>query len=627
MPSRTTLKRDISFGPLLVLAINAIIGTGIFFVPAIAASVAGPASIFSWILVALLAIFISMCFAELSGMYPKCGGVYEFTKHAFGESIGFLVGWIGWVVANITAAMLVVGSFNYLATLVPMTHTQILIFSMLFVVIINIVSTRGIKLSVKVLLIFAAVTILSMWLLISWGIYHVQVQNINPIFTNLPTASILFAMVFVLETFFGWETVTYLAEETKDARHKIPKVMIYGTIAVVLLALGVVVIALGVLPWQTLANSTSPLADVAYAFMGSMGANIVALLIFLNIMGAAAAWIITTPRLIFALARDKLLPPLFGKLHAQHKTPVNAIILQTILTCFVISSGSYMLLLKVLLPLAIVMYSGVILSVPTLRLAEPDMKRTFKVPLGEPLPIVVVAFLIFLMHYIEANILALGFFFILVGVPMYLFMAMQYNPSISKKLLDFSTFLTRKTYDKWAPKELRERILRHLGDLEDKVIMDFGCDIGMLSIELAVRMGKKGRVHATEVSSKNIKAAKKLAREKNVHDRISFILEDPKSRHRFHSDIKGLDGVVSVGTLGYLPNPEKALKEIHRRMKRGGKVYFVDYDHLFRIVPSQSWLEDDKSIEQMFKRVGFSVTVEREKKILWDVLHIYGEKR
>ena len=118
------LKKSISFSVLILLAINAIIGTGIFFVPGIAAAIAGPASIISWIAVAVIAMLIAACFAELVGMFPKAGGVYEYTKQAFGEFGGFLVGWTSWLVANVTIAMLAIGCLAYLSAFFPILAAE-----------------------------------------------------------------------------------------------------------------------------------------------------------------------------------------------------------------------------------------------------------------------------------------------------------------------------------------------------------------------------------------------------------------------------------------------------------------------------------------------------------------------
>ncbi len=621
------LKRDIKFGPLLLLAINAIIGTGIFFVPAIAAGVAGNASIISWILVSIVSIFIAMCFAELSSIYPKCGGVYEYAKNAFGETTGFITGWTGWIVANITVAMLVVGSFSYLAEIVPIPNHIRIIIAIAFVVGMNLVNIRGIDLSIKVLLVFAVATILALWFLISWGVYSVNVSQLINVF-NVPAGKIFIAMVFILETFFGWETVSYLSEETKNPKKVIPKAMIYGTICVVLFAIAIVAVVLGVLPWETIAASESPLVKAAQVFMPPALINFVAILIFLNIIGGATAWIITTPRLIFALSRDGLLPKTFSKVHHKYKTPVNAIILQTVLTSLILLSGSYFLLLKVLLPLAIVMYIiGAILPVAKLRISKPTAERTFKVPFGTILPLLITVLLLTLMTHIELDIIIMGGFFILLGLPMYYLMALSTKPKIVKEFIDISDFFMHYTYDMWVPKKIRKQIKTHLGELKGKKILDFGCSTGNMAVELAKEVGEKGKVHATEISMGSLNFAKKHAKKHNVHKNIIFLLEDPSKRHEFHRAIDKMDGVVSIGTIGYLNEPDKVLHELNRRIKPKGKVYFVDYDHVFRVMPTQKWLSSNKEIKKKFRKHGFDVKIDREPGMLWEVIHIYGKKQ
>ena len=264
-------------------------------------------------------MLVAACFAELVGMFPKAGGVYEYTKQAFGEFGGFMVGWISWIVANVTIAMLSIGCLEYLNVFIDMSHTTKTIIALCIVALINIVSFRGIDLSVKVLLLFSIVTIMSLWTLMSWGIYYFDASKLQ--FLDIfPKVSIVIAMVYILETFFGWETVANLAEETKDAQHVIPKVMMIGTVAVIILAIGVVSVALGAVDYQILAESTAPLTEVANTIMGTTGGLIITALIFLNIFGGAAAWIITAPRLIFALARDGLLPNSLGKIHPKYQT-------------------------------------------------------------------------------------------------------------------------------------------------------------------------------------------------------------------------------------------------------------------------------------------------------------------
>jgi len=108
------LKRELSFKAILLITINSIIGTGIFFLPSVGTKYAGPMSIISWIIMSVIAIYISMCFAELVSMFPKAGGVYEYSKQAYGRFTSFLIGWITLIAGNITIVMLVVGAIQYI---------------------------------------------------------------------------------------------------------------------------------------------------------------------------------------------------------------------------------------------------------------------------------------------------------------------------------------------------------------------------------------------------------------------------------------------------------------------------------------------------------------------------------
>ena len=427
------LKKELDFHLLLLLGINGTIGTGIYFVPGIAAAIAGPASIISWIAVGIIAIFIALYFAELSSMFPRSGGVYEYTKNAFGNFFGYTVGWIGWLVANITIAMLVLGSVDYLSAIVPISAFYKVVFALVFIIFVNYISYNGVGVGVKLILLFAVIAIMILWFILSIGMYHTSLSNFSPLFPSslfhLGMLPVFVAMLFILETFFGWETVSYLAEEAKDPKD-LPKTMIYSTLFIVALALGVVTVALSIVPWETLAESVSPLATTVSMFAGNIGFIIITIGIFINILGTGAAWIIATPRLIFALSRDRLLPRSLSEVHEKYGTPHNAILFQTILSSFIVISGSYLYLLKVLLPLAIFMYAMVLFSVSKLRFSKPDLERGFRAPLGKVMPIIIAIIILVLAAYIEPSIILAGALFTLMGLPIY----------VLTKLRDSETF-------------------------------------------------------------------------------------------------------------------------------------------------------------------------------------------
>ncbi|MBT3582304.1 amino acid permease [Candidatus Woesearchaeota archaeon] len=620
---KTGLKATIPFSILLLLGINAIIGTGIFFVPGIAAQLAGPGSLISWTLVAIIALIIAACFAELSSMFPKSGGVYEYTKQGFGEFAGFMVGWTSWIVANITIAMLAIGALDYFGAIIEVSYIQRLIIAIIFVVGMNFVSYRGIDMSVKVLLFFAVCTILSLWTLLTWGVYYVSASNLMPL-SIFPKVSIVIAMLYILETFFGWETVTYLAEETKDPAKTIPKVMMWGTAAVVLLALGVVAVTLGAVNWEVLANSATPLLEAANIFMGQSGARLIAVLVFLNILGGAAAWIVVTPRLIFALGRDKLLPDVLSRIHPVHQTPYYAIAVQTVLTIIILLSGSYKLLLEMILPLAIFMYSMVIVSVTILRFTKPHLERPFKIPFGKILPIITAMILLFLAGGIEFQTTISGVMFVMIGIPLFLLEAMLYKPKLVKKILSLSVGITSRTTDFWLTRKTRRYIKYHIGDIKGKNVMNFGTDVSKFTVELSKLIGDSGKLCVTHASKDHIDATKELAEKHKLNNMIYYV--ENEARHVIHPKLKDFDAIVSVGVLGYIQDPHKVIATLGKRVKKGGKIYFVDYTNLLKIMPEQKWLHDVEGIKRMFAQAGFKVNVSRHKGLLWNTIHICGKK-
>ena len=376
----TELERVAGFKAMIFLCINAIIGTGLFFLPSIGASYAGPASIVSWIIVGTSAIFMSFIFAELVGMYPKAGGVFEYAKQAFGEFESFMMGWISWLVANVTISMLIVGGIYYL---LPGTHFILkIIISSIILILFNVVSYLGMKTSVKILIFFSLLTLLIPSVLIIAGIPRIDLSNFKP-FIVYPISSLFIAMFYISETFIGWESITFLSEEAKNPRKTMPKSIIISTAIIVALSILLVFVSLGVMNWRDFSRCSAPFYDLSKILFGTIGGEIVSLSIFAIIIGAAASWIVSTPRLLMAMAREKLFLKSCKSIHEKFKTPHTAILFQTIVSFFVIllGLGDYKLLLSLLLPLVIIMYLIVIATFIKLR-ERTDIKRPFRSKIG-----------------------------------------------------------------------------------------------------------------------------------------------------------------------------------------------------------------------------------------------------
>ncbi|MBW2975774.1 amino acid permease [Candidatus Woesearchaeota archaeon] len=623
------LKKVLNFPVLLLIVINSIMGTGIYFLPAVGARYSGPMSIISWVIMSLIAIYISMCFGELVSMFPKAGGVYEYSKQAYGRFTSFLIGWITLIAGNVTIAMLVVGAIQYL--LPYNLPFQKAVISLTFILIFNYIAFRGMKTSSFMLVTFSVITLTAAFSLIVPGLIKMQPSNFTPFFV-FPVSAIFLTLYFIQETFFGWESATFLAEETKNPEKVMPMALIIGTICIALISLLFVVTSLGNIPWQVFSGSTAPLSDLGKIHFGDIGKYVFTLWVYMAIIGAVAAWVVSAPRLVLAMARDRLFLTQFSAIHHKYHTPHKAIMFQTLVTSLlvIIGLGAYRTLLLMLLPFVLIMYIAVLLALVILRFKRPGLKRPYKAPFGTVGPVIVVFIMVSLLfawvvieeEAIKLVVLALSF--IALGIPLYFLLELYYNPKTIRKTNNLLAYLVLWTERLALPLGVRKEIIGLLGNIKGKTVLEFGCSVGTLTMHLAEEVGKSGRVFATDISEKDIKIAEgRLAKKGHRHVKV---IHDIQHHHRVHPDVPTIHTAVSVGMIGYVKDVKNVLRHLNRRMKKGHRVCFLDYDKFFDIIPNKAWLGDDKKIKRIFRESGFDVKVKRKQGFAWKYIFIYGKK-
>ncbi len=624
------LKRVLGFWVTLSLAISSIMGTGLFFGMGIASRYSGNASILAWVIMSIVAIYISMYFAELVSMYPMAGGVYEFSKHAYSRFLSFLMGWIAWLVGNLTTALLIVAAIDYLVPDPSLALLKIGI-SIGFILLLNTVAFYGIELSAISLVVFAFISISVLASIIIPGLFFITPEKYSPFFIS-GAASMLVTMFLIAESYFGWESATYLAEETKDAQRIIPIAIILGTVIVGILGILVTAVSLGIIPWEILALSDAPLSMVSERIFSNFGVNVINIGIFAALIGSAASGIITMPRLILALARDKLFIAQLSTIHEKYKTPHKAIIFQTIVSLLVfgMTFGRYRQLLSLLLPLGLLMYFAIVLAVPILRFKEPNLPRKFKVPFLAIGSLILMALLIGITiawaqtDPTAVNTLKLGLSLIIVGVPIYFLLKMYYDPSAIISINNSLAYITLLTEKIILPKSTREEILALLGDISNKKVLEFGCSVGTLTMHLAESVKPGGKVYATDLATRDLAITRRRLK-KRGHSHV-IVVHDEHQVNRVHPSIPNVDAIVSIGMMGYLQDVKKVLREMRDLLPYGGKIVFVDYADFFKVIPNVAWLSNDKVIEQIFRSAGFSVFVTRKKGLFWNYVYVYGIK-
>jgi len=630
------LKKTLTFPVILLITINSIMGTGIFFLPALGAKMAGPASLLSWIILAVICIYIAMIFGELSSMFPKSGGIYEFCKQAYGRFPSFLIGWATLITGNITIAMLIVGAIRYLIPYhAPFIKIAICIG---FIFAFNYIAYRGMDTSSTMLVAFAIITTGTLLALIFPGMINVDFGNFTPFFV-FPVSAIFITIFFIAETFFGWETATFLAGETKDGQKVMPKALIIGTIIIAVICISFVFVSLGNLNWEIFGSSKAPLTDLGVIYYGQKARGIFTIAVYLSIIGSVAGWIVSAPRLLLSMAKDKLFLSQLSKIHPKYGSPSNAIIFQTILTSIIIfaGSGSYEMLLELLLPLVLLLYSAVILSLVVLRKKQPDTKRYYKVPFAKVGPYLVIIFLFAMigiwlyMTHGAWSTLKLAGSFILVGVPLYFLVELYYDPKAITKVSDTSAYFTLFTERLNMPRKVIKEILGLLGNIKGKTVFEYGCGVGTLTLKLAKEVGPNGNIFAVDLSKKDLMITEKRLEKlmwsshERIHARVHMI-HDEEQVNRVHPGVQYADIVVSVGNLGYIQDINLILKQLYSIMPNQGKICFVEYGDFFKLIPNIEWLAHNNIIEDIFKKNGFSVRVIRKKGLFWNYIYIYGFK-
>ena len=332
------LQRKISLFGLTMIAVGSCIGAGIFVTPGGIAQEIPHAGFFIlvWLVGGLVALTGALTFAELGGLFPKAGGVYVFLREAYGERIAFLYGWATLLIVNTgSMAALALAFSHYMSILVPMSHWQQVVLSMLLLAVLTLINIRGVERSqqltsgMTVLKLFCILGIVILAFLFSepgrgsqvWSLTEHDLPNIG--------SALLAGLVGVLWAFGGWHHASYLAGEAIHPQKTVPRAMFLGAVIVTVTYVLVNLAYLLLLNPTELAASNRVAAD-AIATVWPAGGKWIAGVISLSVAGTIAIYTMSAPRIYFAMAQDAVFIPALAKLHPRFRTPANAMLVQAI---------------------------------------------------------------------------------------------------------------------------------------------------------------------------------------------------------------------------------------------------------------------------------------------------------
>ncbi|MBA4853342.1 APC family permease [Emticicia sp. BO119] len=339
-------KKAISLYSLTMIAIGSSIGSGIFKVPSeIAGYLRSEGLMLSvWVIGAVIAICGAITFANISAKFSKVGGFYVFIKEAFGDLPAFLYGWsMFWVINTGSLAALSLVFTSYLSVFIDISERMQIVIAILTILVLTIMNIVGVKLGSIFASIFTSAKLLGIFIVVIIGIVfgvnqdiHISNFDFHANTNNLSFISAFgLALIGVSFSYGGYQHATFVAGEVNDASRIVPKAMIIGILVVCLAYVMINIAYLRLLPINGIAISNS-VASEAISTVWSVGGKFISFLIILSVLGTIGIYILTAPRIYFAMADDKLFFKKFAEIHLKYKTPFWAIIFQSLWTIFLL---------------------------------------------------------------------------------------------------------------------------------------------------------------------------------------------------------------------------------------------------------------------------------------------------
>ncbi len=423
------LRRALGWFNLTLLGIGAIVGAGIFATIGTAAAGdvhrpgAGPALVLSFVLTAIACAFTALCYAELAAMVPVSGSAYTYAYATLGELTGWIIGWdliIEYAVGNVAVA---ISWGNYFRTLVsgfgitipawlatdyrtayqtgvldaaPHVLGVPICFNLLAVLIVAAITALlvlGIRESARFNAGMVGLKLVVLAFFVGIGLFYVKAENFVPFAPN-GWHGISAGAAIVFFAFIGFDAVSTVAEETRDPQRDLPKGILASLAVCTVVYVVVAAVFIGLISYTdlraTLATEQAEPLTLALAHASPDLGWAVAIVAFGSVAAHTAVLLVFQlgqPRIFYAMSRDGLLPPAFGRVHPRFRTPHVATILTGVFVAVFAAFASIDEMVDLTNIGTLFAFILVAAGVIVLRVREPGRPRPFRAPLGLTFPI------------------------------------------------------------------------------------------------------------------------------------------------------------------------------------------------------------------------------------------------
>ncbi|MEW5955713.1 MAG: APC family permease [Candidatus Micrarchaeota archaeon] len=421
------LRRALGFWEATLAGVGVILGAGIYALIGAAAGEAGNAVWLSMAIAAVVAGLTGLSYAELSSMLPRAGAEFTYADKAFGKRIAFLIGWLLAVAGVIAAAAVALGFGGYLHALAgaPVAAAAVLLVAASTAVLLV-----GVKESARLAVVFTVIEAAGLLIILFAALPFLG--SVDYFAAPAGIAGVFGAAALIFFAFIGFEDVSRLAEETRDAPKTIPRALLAAlAISTVLYAL-VAVAAVSVLGWQALGASNAPLADVASHALGPNGFLILAFIALFSTSNTVVMVQLAASRVLYGMGRGHAMPSFLGAVHPKTQVPWLATIVIGVFAALFALVEKISVVADLTNFAVFIVFIVVNLSVIKLRHSAPRMPRPFKMPLNigwfPVLPALGVVSCLVLFASLGVDILVGGALVVLAGVCLDFFMEARHGP-------------------------------------------------------------------------------------------------------------------------------------------------------------------------------------------------------
>ncbi|HXY98068.1 MAG TPA: APC family permease [Steroidobacteraceae bacterium] len=380
------LVRVIGRWSMVALAVNCIIGSGIFGLPSLVAGHVGRSSPVAVLTGGLAMGVIIACYAEVASQFTETGGHYIYVRRAFGRFAGLQVGWLNLLSrltaggASVNLLVISLGEF-WPSAWAPLPRFIII---SLLVGTLAIANYRGVASGTRVSNVSVVAKLVPLALVCAVGLIYLGLHGRTA--PPLPAGDLhgwLGAMLLLFFAYGGYETALNPMGEAKDPRRDVAFALFVALIVVTFLYTALQLIVVDVLP--DAARSERPLADAARVMLGQGGAALVSIGALVSVYGYLSANLLSVPRGIFALAERGDFPPRFAAIHARFRTPHVSILTVALLVWAFSLFGGFAWNVTLSAVARLFYYGAVCAAVPVLRRKQPAA-AAFRLPGGAALP-------------------------------------------------------------------------------------------------------------------------------------------------------------------------------------------------------------------------------------------------